>query len=94
MVDSAPRDPVDAAGAPPGEGAPSQPQVQVYPTGRKPVVRVRVEGRWRIAVVRERHDFGPGGTAYRVLLDDGTGPVIRTYPWPSTDLEHVFTPPR
>jgi hypothetical protein len=92
MANTASREPAEAAGLAPGEGDP-QPQVLVYATGHKPIIRVRVDGRWRIAVVRERHDR-PSGTVYQVLLDCGSGPVIRTYPWPSTDLEHVFTPPR
>lgn len=68
--------------------------VLVYPTGGKPVVDVRADGRWCIAVVRERHDY-QGRTAYRVIFDPGTGHhVIRTYWWPSPGLRHRFSPPR
>jgi hypothetical protein len=83
MVDSSP-----GAELGPQAAADPQPQVLVYPTGHKPIVRVLIDGRWHTGVVRERH-----GTAYRVLLDPGTGPVIRTYSWPSPELHHVFTPP-
>ncbi|WP_042404772.1 hypothetical protein [Streptacidiphilus carbonis] len=79
--------------APPGEGDP-KPQVLVYATGHKPVVRVRVAGHWRTAVVRERHDYGHGRTAYRVILDPGTGThVVRTYWW-SPGMQTLLTPPK
>lgn len=39
-----------------------------------PIVQVRIGGHWRIDAVRERFDY-PGGTAYQVLLDPGSGYV-------------------
>ncbi|MEZ0096367.1 hypothetical protein ABH925_007574 [Streptacidiphilus sp. EB129] len=68
--------PPEAVEVPPqGEGEPP-PEILAYATGHKPVVQVRIEGHWRIGVVRERHDYGPGRTAYQVTLDPGT-PVVR-----------------
>ena len=83
----------DAVEAPsPAEGGP-QPKGLVYTTGRKPIVEVRIGGHWRIGVVRERFDY-PGGTAYQVLLDPGTGHhVVRTYWW-SPGMRTLLTPPK
>lgn len=77
--------------APRGEGDPAQ--VHVYATGRKPVLRVRVGGHWRIALARQRLRLPNGTIAYRVILDTGTGHVQRLYAFPGPGLEHVFTPP-
>ena len=78
--------------APRRRGEPA-PQVHVYATGRKPVLRVRVGGRWRIALARQRLRFPDGTTAYRVILDAGAGHVQRLYAYPGPGLEHAFTPP-
>lgn len=78
---------------PPAEGGP-RPEVLVYATGHKPVVQVRIDGTWRIGVVRERHNYATGRTAYQVTLDPGTGThVVRTYWW-SPGIRALLTPPK
>ena len=71
-----------------------QPEVTVYTTGHKPVVQVKIRGTWRIGVVRARHDYALGRTAYQVFLAPGTGThVVHTYWW-SPGMRTLFTPPK
>ncbi|MEY9961360.1 hypothetical protein [Streptacidiphilus sp. MAP5-52] len=81
----------DAVELPPRlEGEPV-PDVLVYPIGQRAVLDVRLSGQWRQGIVRERLRF-EAGTAYRVMLDPGTGHhEIRTYCWP-TGLRVRFVP--
>lgn len=59
--------PRDAVEAPPWrEGAGPAPRVTVYPHGQQPLMRIRIDGAWRTATVRARHDYPDGRIVYQV----------------------------
>ncbi|WP_405769360.1 DUF6233 domain-containing protein [Actinacidiphila glaucinigra] len=75
----------DARPCPPWVSGP-QPRLRSYAPTERPRLRIRVDGAWRSATVRQRQDW-PQGVAYQVdiaLPDPDLGydvPVIRTYWW-------------
>ncbi|MFC1428527.1 hypothetical protein ACEZCY_35735 [Streptacidiphilus sp. N1-12] len=82
----------EAVELPPRQPGEPAPDVLVYATGQKAVLDVYRSGRWHQGIVRERLRFPHGGTAYKVLLDLGTGRhEVRTYIWP-TGLRVKFVP--
>lgn len=77
----------DATPAPPWNATMGPPpRVRSWPPGKQPNMRIRVDGQWRRASVRQRQDWGDGRV--RVLCDvwlpDGIGgdsAVVRGYWW-------------
>lgn len=57
-VNDEPRDAVEAPPWRPEAGP--EPQVTAYLPGHRPLLRVRIDGEWRTATVRARHDYPPG----------------------------------
>jgi len=63
-----------------------KPRVTSWPPGKRPTLRIRVDGQWRRAEVLQRQDFTDGRVRYLcdVWMPDGHGgttAIARGYWW-------------
>lgn len=71
------------------------PTVHVYQMSDRPMMGIRVGGRWETAVVRARYDHADGRVAYQVEItvehDGARTATIRSYWWDPTAMRPLPT---